>query len=133
MKSQDTDAPHVKTQRCDACRIVAAAFDVAFTVAEERILADADDNNADGELTDAQAVAVVKHLCRAATFADVVGFSADSVTVGGGGASAPSWRLAWPGLETWRLWGRVRYEVGGAGEAARDAENWPVRMEQHCK
>ena len=72
MKSQDTDAPHVKTQRCDACRIVAAAFDVAFTVAEERILADADDNNADGgggvggELTDAQAVAVVKHLCRAA-------------------------------------------------------------------
>ncbi len=63
----DVEDPVIRSQRCDACRLVGRRFDAAFELAEENLLSDGTRD----ELDVSEVGAVVAHVCSKRRMADV--------------------------------------------------------------
>jgi len=129
---------NVRSERCDACRIIARRFDNALGDADSAIQGPTSyDDFADWkkeealemrELEPAAVADVVERVCATETFADVTPVwdkKPDTETVGEDSVIAE--RLTADGAEMWEEWRR-----GGIRFRKSDA-NWAQRMANHCR
>ena len=123
------DQPSVKTERCDACRIIADRFDNGFRLAESRIPSIYKDSKGQTEsktlhhhhperdLDEAEVSDIVRHVCARRAFSQVY-----PITTRKGHN-----RLAAPGLDTWKTF--------SMRDANQDDQSpfWEQRMKNHCR
>lgn len=109
--------PNVKTQRCDACRLIAQRFDTAFETAESKLPDDRE------ELNLSEVSEIVNFVCSTRTFTTVQPFQMRDYH-----------RLAAKGLETWNYWQKVSMiqNQDSLDESTKPVD-WPQRLSNHCQ
>lgn len=112
---------YIETRRCDACRMVAARFDIAFDLAEANLLVGT--GRTRSELDESEVAEVVSAVCSKWSFAE---------------AFALRWkdqpRLGGRGLETWS---NLRNGLGQRNKETSPGQSegpdWPTRLRNHCR
>ncbi len=92
--------PELKSERCDACKIIARRFDSAFGVADAAIQ-DPDELSEPKELDANEVSDVVEKVCSKTTFADVTSVFDDTEVDAPGGVGEGRNRLAADGSDLW--------------------------------
>jgi len=129
---------NVRSERCDACRIIARRFDSALGTADSAIQGPRYEDFAEGkkedvlemrELDPAAVADIIDRVCARETFADVtpVWDNKPNTEMVGDDSDNDAERLTADGAEMWEYWRR-----GGIRLRKSDA-NWAQRMANHCR